>query len=202
MMTVVADLGRVPGWKAALDGRPDWDTLLDGFDCIVDYPGSYFYRELAEAYPDAKVLLSVRDGKDWARSLHDTIWSILFGDTVARHLADAEAVINPGLAQFTEWQREMFVRSGLLGPDPEIFDENVLVASMERHNAEVREAIPAERLLEWSPKDGWEPLCAFLNRPVPDEPLPRVNDSAAFTDNVITRSLSALNEWQAQRTVA
>jgi hypothetical protein len=66
---------------------------------------------------------------------------------------------------------------------------------MERHNAAVRAAVPAGRILEWSPADGWEPLCAFLERPVPAAPLPRVNDSAGFNAMVIAGAMEKLAAW-------
>ena len=59
-------------------------------------------------------------------------------------------------------------------------DEASVIAAYERHNAAVRAAIPPERLLEFEVAQGWEPLCAFLDVPVPDTPFPRVNDQAMF----------------------
>jgi hypothetical protein len=56
-------------------------------------------------------------------------------------------------------------------------------------------AVPAGRILEWSPADGWEPLCAFLERPVPAAPLPRVNDSASFNAMVIAGAMEKLTGW-------
>lgn len=200
MTTVLADPGVLPLWADAFAGRPDWEKIFGGFNATVDYPGSFYYRQLADAYPDAKVLLSVRDGHAWARSMRDTIWGISYGDTVARHLAEASALVDPSMRQFSDMMRGMHNQDGLFGPEPETFDEDAMAAAMERHNAAVRATIEPGRLLEWSPKDGWEPLCTFLEVPVPPAPVPRVNDSAAFNDMNIGRALKTLGEWhEAQR---
>jgi len=73
-----------------------------------------------------------------------------------------------------------------------------MAKAMERYNAEVRRTVPAERLLVWSPADGWAPLCEFLEVPVPDAPLPHVNDTKGFGDKIVDLALEALNEWRQQ----
>lgn len=75
MVNVLADLTLANGWACALAGKADWDEMFDGFNSAVDYPTAFFHRELLAAYPDAKVVLSVREGRAWARSMHDTIWA-------------------------------------------------------------------------------------------------------------------------------
>lgn len=194
--TLLSDPSLIPLWKAALEGNPDWGTIFRGYEATVDYPGAFYYRELAEIYPDAKVLLSVRDGRSWARSMRDTVWDLSYGDTIAHHLMAAHAKINPVISEFSELMNGMYEKSQLFGPDPEIFDEETVIGEMERHNAEVRAAIAPGRLLEWSPQDGWEPLCAFLDVPVPAEPLPHVNDSGFFNEVAIDWCLQALTEWR------
>ncbi|MEE1838284.1 sulfotransferase family protein [Streptomyces sp. NPDC088190] len=192
MHSVAANQNDMPKWIAAYEGNPDWDAIFSGFSAAVDYPASFYYRELAEAYPDAKVLLSIRDGRAWARSIRDTIWGITYGDTVGRHLAAAVEAVDPEIRRHTEMLRGMYAKAGLFGPDPKVFDEDTVAAGMERHIEEVRATIPADRLLEWSPTDGWEPLCAFLDAPVPGTPLPRVNSSAVFNEQHIDGSLKLL----------
>jgi hypothetical protein len=195
MSTAPAD--HIPKWIAAYEGSPDWEAIFAGFLAAVDYPASFYYRELAEAYPDAKVLLSVRDGHTWARSMRDTIWGLTYGDTVGRHLGAAVETIDADIRGHMKMLRGMYARAGLFGPDPEVFDEDTVAAGMERHIEEVRAHIPADRLLEWSPMDGWEPLCAFLDVPVPEASLPQVNGSAVFNEMQIGSSLKALNDWYA-----
>ena len=70
---------------------------------------------------------------------------------------------------------------------------------MERWNEGVRQTVPAERLLEWYPTDGWEPLCEFLEVDVPEGPVPNLNDTAAFKEGITGGALAAVNEWWDER---
>jgi Sulfotransferase domain len=194
MVNVLGDLELVAPWRQALDGDPDWDQVFDGFQSTIDWPGSYYYRELIDAYPDAKVLLSVRDGESWARSMRDTIWGLFYGDIVSRHLSDARALVDPKWRAYTEMMKEMWQRSGLLD-GAETTDEWMSNA-IHRFQQEVQDTVPADRLLVWSVGDGWEPLCEFLEVPVPDTPFPHLNDSKIFADRVIDGALLTLQEWR------
>jgi Sulfotransferase domain len=199
MVNILSDLSLVPRWIDAFEGKSDWAETFEGFQATVDWPGAFFYRELIEVYPDAKVLLSVRDGAAWARSMRDTIWGVLYGDTMMRDLSAARSRIDPGWASYMELMSAMWEKSGLLGAVEGGLDEGALASAMERYNNEVREAVPAERLLVWSPADGWEPLCEFLEFPVPSAPLPRVNDAATFADRIHESAISTLAKWQELR---
>jgi hypothetical protein len=107
----------------------------------------------------------------------------------------ARRCIDPSMRAYTDLMTTMLSMAGLFGPTPQEFDEDALVAGMERHNAEVRAHVPARQLLEWSPADGWEPLCEFLERPLPAAALPHVNDSAAFNARLIADAMEQLNDW-------
>lgn len=143
-----------------MTGRyPDWDALYDGFVATVDWPGAAFWRPPSEAYPEALVLLSVRDSADaWFQSADQTINRLLRRPP-------------PGTEQ---WQAMVgaLLRT-TFAPPP--FEEDAAKAAYERHNAAVREGVPAERLLEWKATEGWGPLCERLGVPVPPEPFPRAN---------------------------
>jgi hypothetical protein len=119
-----------------------------------------FWRELSEAYPDALVLLSERDrAETWWASANATILP------VAREALAADWQGGRGLLELLE----QFVGS-------QDWDDPVkLKAAYERHNAEVRETIPAHRLLEWQAVEGWEPICGALDLPIPDMPFPWTN---------------------------
>jgi hypothetical protein len=194
MFSVAANRDDMSKWLAAFEGNPDWESIFAGFSAAVDYPASFYYRELADAYPDAKVLLSVRDGHAWARSVQDTVWGITYGDTVGHHLAAAVELVAPEIRRNSTMLRGMYDRAGLFGPTPEVFDEDAIAAVMDRHVEQVRATIPADRLLEWSPKDGWEPLCAFLEVPVPSAALPHVNSSAVFNEYHVDGALQVLQK--------
>jgi len=154
---------RFPLWEAALRckdaGEPiDWRPLLDGFRAIMDFPGAYFWRELIAAHPRAKVILTVRDPERWYDSIRATIFA----------LPDE---------QRTAVSRELNTRAF----NDRLTDRAHCQAVFTRHNQVVQETVPPERLLVFEVKDGWEPLCAFLDVPVPeDASFPRVNEAATF----------------------
>jgi hypothetical protein len=199
MATVLSDLSLVSRWIDAFEGRTDWKSTFDGFQATVDWPGAFFYRELMDIYPAAKVLLSVRDGAAWARSMRNTIWAILYGDCLMRDLSTARSRIDPLWASYISLMTGMWAKSGLLGTIEGGLDENTLASAMERYNDEVRERVPADRLLVWSPGDGWEPLCEFLEVPVPSVPVPQVNGSSEFADMLNGAAMGALVKWQQER---
>ena len=199
MATILTDLSLVPRWVDAFEGRTDWRSTFDGFPATVDWPGAFFYRELMDVYPDAKVLLSVRDGAGWARSMRNTIWAVLYGDSLMRDLSAARSRIDPMWASYISLMTSMWEKSGLLGTIEGGFNENALAGAMERYNDEVRQYVPADRLLVWSPGDGWEPLCDFLEVPAPSVPVPWVNDSSAFADMLNGAAIGSLVKWQQER---
>src|ERR1700744_5080926 len=89
MVNVLTDLDETPRWRQVLDGDLSPTEIFEGFEATVDWPGSFFYRELIERYPDAKVLLSVRSGESWTRSMRETIWGVMDGVSWTRPLARA-----------------------------------------------------------------------------------------------------------------
>ncbi len=153
----------VPLWHAAAQGwMPDWDALFSGYSAAVDWPASAFWQEISAAYPDALVLLSVRDSEAWWRSASETIFPLSQSN-------DPES----------EW-RKMIDAMMANRFTSELTNREACIAAFERHNAQVRESVPANRLLEWRASDGWEPICAALGVPVPDEPFPHSNSKEEF----------------------
>lgn len=192
MVNVLGDLDLVPRWQQALEGRSDWGEIFDGFQATVDWPGAFFYQDLMEAYPDAKVLLSVRDGQSWERSMGETIWGVIYGDCLMHDLSQARCRVDQPWADYMDMMKQMWEKSGLLGEDDERGTGN-LARAMERYNDEVVRTVPAERLLVWKPADGWGPLCEFLGVAVPAGPLPHVNDSAMFSSRIVDAALEVLS---------
>jgi hypothetical protein len=197
MVNVLSDVDQTVRWRSALEGDLPLNEILDDFQATVDWPGSFFYRELMDIYPDAKVLLSERDGDAWARSMRDTIWGVLYGDIFIRHLSDARSAVDPGWRNYMRLMAEMWQRSGLM-QDADTTME-YMSAAMVRHNDEIKRFVPSERLLVWTASDGWEPLCAFLDVPVPDTPFPRVNDSVQFADRIVDGALAAIQAHRASQ---
>jgi hypothetical protein len=197
MVNVMADLNQAALWKQALAGEPRWDEIFNGYHSTVDWPGGYFYRELADFYPDAKVLLSTRDPEAWERSMRETVWAVRNGESLVRLLSSAHACVNP------LWRGFLGMIDGLLWEGAGTFatgnaEPAQLIESMLRHDEEVKAVIPPERLLVWNVTDGWEPLCEFLGVPVPGVPLPHVNDRTEFLNRIIDASLESLQGWRAQ----
>jgi hypothetical protein len=195
MVNVLGDLSEAPKWRRAVEGDPDWQDIFGEFQATVDWPGSYFYRELMDTYPDAKLVLSVRDGESWARSMRDTIWGLFYGDILIRDLSNARAKVDPEWDAYLDMMREMWHRSGLMPGGVETTPE-AMGEAMDRFHKEVQETVPSERLLVWSASEGWGPLCEFLDVDVPDMPFPHLNDSREFNERVIDGSLQVLSEWR------
>jgi len=197
MVDVLSDLEQASLWERALDGDGPWEEIFDGFHATVDWPGGYFYRELADHYPDAKVVLSVRDAAVWERSMRQTVWSVRHGESLIRLLSSAQACVNPSWAGFLNMiDRLLWEGEGTFAQNSDSPEQ--MIETMHRHNATVQSVIPAERLLVWNVAEGWEPLCEFLEVPVPDEPFPHVNDRREFLNRIIDGSLQSLQEWRAR----
>lgn len=156
-------------WTAAMRGEAvDWDSLLDGFAATVDWPAAACWKELAGAYPDALILHSERPAEEWFRSADATI---LEGFKKPRSEWDVPGT-NPWWDMAVTMLEDRFT--------PDFLDRDAAVAAVEAWNADVRATAPAERLLVWRTGDGWEPICAALDLPVPDEPFPHTNTTAEF----------------------
>jgi len=165
-------------WHAAIRGeRVDWEPVLGGYEAIVDWPGAGVWRELAAAYPDAKVLLSTRkDAATWLKSARATIMS----SALENKLED-----DPSLPGFVPMVRDMFRAF-----DPDWRDDEAAMAAYDRHNAAVRREVPADRLVEYQPGDGWQALCAALGVAIPDEDFPHVNTTEEFLQRAQERESS------------
>lgn len=160
-------------WADAYEGRqPAWHELFDPFTATVDWPSSPFWREQSDAYPEAIILLSVRHEDAWWKSASETIL--------------------PGIAQCFEPDAEIDSRvrmfRAMIGAfTPDFLDERAAKDAYLRHNDSVRNQAPADRLVEWSPGDGWEPICRALGLAVPDVAFPHVNSTAEFQQHVLRR---------------
>ena len=199
-VNIIADLDQVELWHRALDGEDVLGQIFAGYDSTVDWPGGFVYRELADAYPQAKVLLSVRDAESWEPSYHETIVSMCQGESLIRHLSDARREIDPRWRRYLELvDRMLFGEHSpfAAGQAPEQLRQQMLA-----YNERVKSSIAADRLLVWDVREGWGPLCEFLGVPVPQEPLPHANDRETFTGRVADGAIDALNAWRDARSAA
>jgi hypothetical protein len=164
MLEVIGEPAQVPGWIDAIEGRPvDWSAVLAPYVALVDWPGASFWPELSAAYPDALVLLSVRDPEAWYRSASNTIFQ-----TFDYLPPEATPWMNAVRKLFHDRFSDQFD------------DADAMIDAYLRHNDAVRRAIPAARLLEWTPSDGWNPICNRLGVAVPNEPFPTTNTTDEF----------------------
>lgn len=161
---------QVPLWEAALKGDADWQSIYHGYPSAVDWPTAGFFRELMEAFPAAKFVLTLRSPESWADSFSHTIYRLLAGRDQAP----------PEIRDWLEMATGVIRKTGFA----EGLDRDGLISAFVAHNDAVRATIPSEQLLVFEVRDGWVPLCEFLEVPAPDEPFPRTNDRAEFWDLV------------------
>jgi hypothetical protein len=149
------------GWRAVLAGDPPvWPQLLDGYVAAVDWPASMFWREVATAYPNVLVLLSVRETAEiWWQSAEATILPVA-RKALARDWNEGRDLVTllERFAGTIQWD-----------------DPATLMAAYERHNNAVRTIVPSHRLLEWQATEGWTPIWQALGLPIPSDPFPWTN---------------------------
>lgn len=148
----------------------DWEAVFASYKAAVDWPTSRFWRELAQAYPDAKVILTVRDPEAWYRSAMNTILS-------------GEEPPDPDMSEQDKRFREMvrkIIREDTF--DNQFDDKAHALRVFTEHIETVRRTIAPERLLVFQACDGWEPLCRFLGVPIPDAPYPHANSTEEFKE--------------------
>ncbi|MEJ2044721.1 MAG: sulfotransferase [Reinekea sp.] len=155
----------LPLWLDAINGKPQWDRIFKGYGATTDYPACYFYKTLMEYYSEAKVILTVRDADSWFDSVSETIFasrrdSGIFGDSGK---------------EFSDFIRNPF--------GDKIRDRAFMIDYFNTWNQSVIDTVPNDRLLVLSPGEGWEPLCQFLGKPVPDSPYPKVHARAQREKN-------------------
>jgi hypothetical protein len=170
MIEVITRPETWPTWIAAAKGDRNWDRIFAGYRSMVDWPGVQYWRELIDYYPDAKVLHTTRDAESWFESTQKSIFSPL--------------------------SLERLKQGGQAGPVAEFFDaalgdvrdhlndRDFLIDYFHRHEAEVKAAVPPERLLIFPVGSGWKPLCDWLGVEVPNEPFPSENSRAEFAARV------------------
>jgi hypothetical protein len=159
MLEVFTHPEHVAVWHDAALGKPvDWDKLFAGYAAAVDWPASAYWPELMQEFPDALVLLSVRDPNSWWDSANETI--LRSHDNNPFATAEWKAMVAAMFAKL--W------KSGQV-------DRDMALEEFEANIARVKREVPANRLLVWNARDGWEPICKALGLPVPEEPFPRTN---------------------------
>jgi len=162
-------------WVKVAEGTQDWQEVFDGWGATVDWPAAARWREICDAFPDAQVLLNVREFEGWYRSMENTIRAAKVTPPEQLAVDANRPAPNPalwGVIDTLIWDGDFQGR----------FEDKAWVREMyDAHLAEVKATIAPERLTVWElGVDGWEPLAAMLGVEAPDEPFPRLHDTAEF----------------------
>ncbi|HET7016199.1 MAG TPA: sulfotransferase [Streptosporangiaceae bacterium] len=168
MFDIVSSEERLAQWEKIVceAGRPDWAAVFDGYTSAIDGPCAIYYRQIMEAFPEAKIILTVRDADDWYRSTYDT----LFQFAQAAGPSRLSRVVNT------------MIWDGLFGG--RFADSGYAKEIYHRHNQQVIEHVGQGSLLVYNVLDGWTPLCAFLGVKDPEENFPHVNDSQSMRERL------------------
>ena len=180
----------LPIWEAAARGEPvEWERIFEGYRATVDWPGAAFYERLMEAYPQAKVILTVRDSGRWYESARSTIYDVR--KPASSPLFSLVAHFIPRLRNI---RRAALLVSDLVWKQTfgdRFEDRKYALKTFVHINQQVRECVPKDRLLVYEISEGWQPLCDFLGvEPPEDTPFPHLNDTKSFRRT--TRLIPAL----------
>jgi len=170
MHEILENPEQITHWQGLAEGRtPDWNAAFSGYRSQVDWPGAHYWRELAEAFPDAKVIHTVRPEDKWWASFSDSIAKLVRVYPTLPLPPHVKDMMDAWMA---------FAGRPTFGDD--IDNREVALAAYRLRTEQVRATIPPERLLVFDVAEGWEPLCRFLDAPVPDRPFPHHNLAADF----------------------
>jgi len=168
MKELIAHPDQMEMWRALAGGHsPGWTALYAGYRSAVDWPTAHYWRELAAAYPAARIILTMRDPDAWHRSVVSTIAPSMGPDN------------DPA-----SFGRKVLGEQVFGG---RVLDRDHAVAVYEAHVAAVKSEIPPERLLVYEVSQGWGPLCRHLRVPVPAEPFPLTNTTGEFQARMAAR---------------
>ncbi|MEZ5025162.1 MAG: sulfotransferase [Chitinophagales bacterium] len=181
MIEVMQNKGQVEQWTTLENGgKVDFDALLNGYASIVDFPGSLYYKQLMQKYPDAKFIHTVRNPEDWYKSCRNTIYNLPRG--FKRKAMKTIGIFKPDVAHVAKVfdYVDLSIWDGLFKGNFE--DKESSIRIFNEWTEEVKRTIPEEKLLIFQAKEGWEPLCNFLDKPIPEVPYPNVNNTAEFLE--------------------
>ncbi|EFC81040.1 sulfotransferase family protein [Parafrankia sp. EUN1f] len=184
MDEVLSHRETVPDWiDAAERGTADWDALFRGYRSTVDWPGAFFWRQLAAHHSSSRVILTVRDPEKWYDSVANTLFK------AAGSAPPSGVAVNPE-AMRVMTMMNLIVWDGVF--KGRFADRDHALRIFAEHSEAVRREIPADRLLVFDVAEGWGPLCDFLGVPVPAEEFPRLNDRTAYAEKHRARLAAAM----------
>jgi hypothetical protein len=168
MVEVMGNPAQPPHWEALAAGREvDWEEVFTGYTSQVDFPGAAVWHDLSIAFPQAKVIHTEPPEDAWWAS---------YSKTIGKFFAHAPTMpLPPHIAAIFKRMDKVLVQNVFGG-----LDRETSIAAYRTNNAKVRATIPADRLLVFTPADGWAPLCKFLGVAVPETPFPKSNARDEF----------------------
>lgn len=186
MFELMKDGNMLDQWQRLRNGNlPDYDLLFKEYQSSVDFPSAIYYREFMRQYPEAKVILTIRNADKWYDSAQKTIFKgmpkpiFYILKIMSKFVKKAHLML-----QVYEYAQELVKKEFFNAR----FKERAYCKDIfNKWNEEVIRTVPKEKLLVFEVKDGWEPLCKFLNVPIPDIPFPKSNDSDNFEKNMVKR---------------
>ena len=166
---VAKNPGHTEIWNNAIDGKQvDWVSLFSSYKSAVEWPNVSFIYELVQHFPDAKFVLTLREPEAWYESASKTIFE---GLELSAHNPD------PIKRESSHWMRRLILEHTFAG---RYWDKDHAITVYQRHIQQVVDIVPQKRLLKFNVKDGWQLLCQFLQKPIPQESFPRLNERTEF----------------------
>jgi hypothetical protein len=177
MFDIISSADRLEQWERIVcDAQPpDWEAVFDGFTSAADGPAAIYYRQISEAFPEAKIILTTRDAEGWYQSTYDTLYQFVL------KAGNSPPEGNSTPARIARLTTTLFW-DGLF--DGRFADKKHAIEVFHNYNQEVRRNVDPDRLLVFDVEQGWEPLCAFLGVDVPPEDFPRANDTESMRGRV------------------
>lgn len=174
--------GQLEHWQAAIAGEPvDWKVVFSDYRSQVDWPGAHFWQTFVKAFPKAKVLHTVRPADRWWES---------FSTTLGKSMSRDQSNRPPRLREISRVATKV-VTSDIGG---DLTDRAAAIRAFSQRTEEVKETVPADRLLVFDVAEGWEPLCQFLDMPLPDEPFPHLHQASEFWEKLDSRSAAVAED--------
>jgi len=166
---IAKNTGHTKLWNDAIDGKSiDWNHLFKAYKSSVEWPGAFFYRELVQHFSKAKVILTLREPKSWYESASKTIFE---GLEISAHNPDPLKTERGSLNRRLILERTFKSR---------YHDKQFAINIYKKHIQQVLEIVPGEKLLQFDVREGWEPLCNFLQQSIPQESYPWLNERTEF----------------------
>jgi len=182
-------------WNNEGDVRKHFHTLYGanskwGYTAVTDLPTYNFWDVLAEEFPDAKVILIERDEDKWANSLekhigveHAEFKEMMFWRCYTWIYSKIMNHSSVAMGVYMDFMRPL-----ALGPEARNYygiNMDIKRSQYRKHNLYVKTHCPADRLLIYKLGDGWEPLCKFLGKPVPEKEFPHCNRMGSVIQDLL-----------------